>query len=167
MFVICSMHGKSSDLQPVAVAALMALSLAGCGPVGDLAIGAAGVTLLAPLVGAAVGGGATVATYCETPQAALYTTDHWHCAKGDTELKPWDYSRMKADRDAAASAAAQADALAEAARPTYCLTAVSRTAYRSPGKTCAPGETSISEDEYHRMRADAAAAMTRLPPSSN
>jgi hypothetical protein len=122
--------------------------------------------LLAPLIAAGIGA-VPVTTYCETSDETLYATDHWHCAKGDTALKPWDYSRMQADREAAARASAHAEEIAAAAEPTYCLTTLSRTAYRSPAKTCAPGEDQVSEDEYNRMRTDAASAMTQAPAPSN
>lgn len=103
-------------------------------------------------------------TYCQKPDPTqVYTVTDAGCAPGDRALKSWDYNRVVADNEARAAAAVHAEVMAEAAKPTYCRTAISHTAYRSASRQCQPGEETISEQDYAAARAEAEAAATRMP----
>lgn len=93
----------------------------------------------------------------------VYKVTKGDCAEGDTTLKEYEYNALVADNEAQTWGKLHATAVAEAAKPTYCRTATAGIAYRASGKTCQPGEASITEEEYDAARAEAAAAATKLP----
>lgn len=93
----------------------------------------------------------------------VYKVTAGDCAKGDSELKAYEYNEIVAENEAKAWENLHTAARAEAAKPTYCRTATAHIAYRASSKTCQPGEETITEEEYAAAKAEATAAATKLP----
>jgi hypothetical protein len=93
----------------------------------------------------------------------VYKVTAGDCAKGDTELKEYEYNEIVATNEAKTWENLHTAAKAEAAKPTYCRTVAAHIAYRASAKSCQPGEDTITEEEYDAAKAEAAAAATKLP----
>jgi len=94
---------------------------------------------------------------------SVYKVTAGDCAKGDSELKAYEYNEIVAENEARTWENLHTAARAEAAKPTYCRTAAAHIAYRASSKTCQPGEETITEEEYAAAKAEAAVAATKLP----
>jgi hypothetical protein len=93
----------------------------------------------------------------------VYKVESGECAAGDSEIKSYEFNKIKAENEDVAWQKLHAAAQAEAAQPTYCRTATSHTAYRSSSGSCQPGEQTITAEEYSAARSEAAAAASKLP----
>jgi hypothetical protein len=103
-------------------------------------------------------------SYCrKADPTQVYKVGDGDCAAGDTAIKSYEYDAQVAQNQDRAWQQLHAAALAEAAQPTYCRTATSHTAYRSPSGKCQAGEQTIGEAEYDAAKAQAAAAWAKVP----
>ena len=93
----------------------------------------------------------------------VYKVTKGDCAKGDTELKEYDYNEIVAQNEAKTWDKLHTAAQAEAAKPTYCRTKVAGIVYQATAKSCQPGETAITEEEYDAAKREAAIAATKMP----
>ncbi len=155
---------------------LTLLLLAGCSGAGGLfgSSGGAGSSLFSSGASAVADHGSDIfsaaekafsgPSYCQKANSdQVYKLDEGDCAAGDTAIKSYEYNERVAANQQRAWNQLHAAAQAEAARPTYCRTATSHTAYRPLSGQCQPGEATISEEEYDAAKADAAAASTKAP----
>jgi len=93
----------------------------------------------------------------------VYKVVKGDCAQGDTTLKEYEYNEIMAQNEAKTWEKLHTAAQAEANKPTYCRTRVAGLVYQASAKSCQPGETAISQEEYETAKREAAIAATKLP----
>jgi hypothetical protein len=152
-------------------AALVALIVGGCsnssGLFGDSPLLDNGVSTLADHgsdIYKAAGKIFSGPSYCrKADPTQVYKVEDGDCTAGDTAIKSYEYDEQIAQNQQRAWQQLHAAAVAEAAKPIYCRTATSHTAYRATADRCQPGEATISEEEYNAAKAEAAAAWAKVP----
>jgi len=103
-------------------------------------------------------------SYCQKAGSTeVYKVEDGGCAAADTAIKSWEYNDRLAQNEAETQQQLHAAAQAAAAKPTYCRTVTSHTAYRPLSGQCQAREQTISQEEYDAAKAEAAAAWTKVP----
>jgi hypothetical protein len=82
----------------------------------------------------------------------VYKVGKGDCAEGDTELQEYEYNELVAENEAKTWEKLHTAAVAEAAKPTYCRTAIKGIVYRASSNACQDGEAAISEEDQARGR---------------
>ena len=107
--------------------------------------------------------GGTAASADGSGLVPVYKVTAGDCAEGDTALKEYEYNQIVAQNEAKTWEKLHTAAQVEAAKPTFCRTAIKGLVYRSSSDGCQDGEAMISEEEYDVAKREAAAAATKLP----